>query len=224
MTSTKWTEEELKILRESYPIGGSKYTWNLLTAAGFHRSVKAVAATAKRYQITTGRNGRFKKGHIPINKGKGMSKELRERVKHTWFTKGHLPANTLFDGAVSKRKDNRGVFNYHIRISKGKWEYLSRFLWRQNYGEIPKGMIITYIDGDPMNCVIDNLEMITRQENLQRRQSQAAGHPAQVLADGYVRGVLKRLGIHPKAITKEMIETKKLQLKLQRQILEHESS
>lgn len=42
--------------------------------------------------------GRFEKGHIPANKGKQMSDELRKKIEHTWFKKGNK----------SKRKYNFG--------------------------------------------------------------------------------------------------------------------
>jgi hypothetical protein len=89
----------------------------------------------------------------------------------TRFKKGHIPKNTLHDGAISLRTDNRGVMNYHIRVGLGKWEYLSRYIWRQHNGAIPEGCVITYKDGDTLNCVIDNLEMITRGENAGRNKT-----------------------------------------------------
>lgn len=223
MKWSKWTEEELQILRDAYVVGDRHYVQKVLKANGFHRTIKAIGATAKRYQIKSNRNGQFKPGHKPQNKGKGMDKDTLNKVKRTWFKKGHEPAGTLHDGAITKRKDNRGVYNYHIRISKGKWVYLSRYIWEQEFGPIPKGMIITYKDGNPMNCVVDNLEMISRLENLQRRQKQAGGHPGTNLSDGYVRGVLIKRGIDPKSITSTMIETKRLQLILNREIKEHET-
>ena len=37
-----------------------------------------------------------------------------------------------------------------------------------HHGEIPKGLIIVFKDNNPMNCTIENLEAITRIENMRR--------------------------------------------------------
>jgi hypothetical protein len=119
-------------------------------------------------------NGRFIKGHPPWNKGK---KGLNLGGKQTQFKIGNLPHNTLYDGAISIRfykKDNK--YYKYIRVQKGKWQLLQRFIWEQKYGEIPKGFILRFKDGDTMNCEINNLEMIRRRENMKRnRNSQKAG-------------------------------------------------
>ena len=38
-------------------------------------------------------NGRFSKNHVPVNKGKKMSPEVYEKVKHTFFKKGVQSGN-----------------------------------------------------------------------------------------------------------------------------------
>jgi hypothetical protein len=58
----------------------------------------------------------FKKGHVPVNKGKKqtefMTREAIERTKNTRFKKGHLPHNSIGvrDGDIRIRHDhkNRG--------------------------------------------------------------------------------------------------------------------
>lgn len=115
---------------------------------------------------------RLKKGHIPPNKGKAMSEELREKVKRTWFQKGINPHNTKSDGVITVRRDTTGKSYKYIRIKKSKWELLHRHIWMQVYGEIPKDMIISFKDHNSLNCVIENLELITRQENMKRNSVQ----------------------------------------------------
>lgn len=118
------------------------------------------------------KESQYKKGRTSHNKGKKqkdyMSKEGLERVKRTRFKKGSVPHNTLHDGAISIRKDKSGHYYRYIRISKGKWDLLQREVWRITHGPIPKGMIIVFKDGDSMNCNIENLEMISRSENMKR--------------------------------------------------------
>lgn len=42
----------------------------------------------------------------------------------------------------------------------------SKWLWEQNYGEVPEGYWVTYKDRNPENCELDNLELITRGERM----------------------------------------------------------
>lgn len=48
---------------------------------------------------------RFPKGHVPANKGRKMNAGVYAKVSATMFKKGHMPDNTLYDGAESIRKD-----------------------------------------------------------------------------------------------------------------------
>jgi hypothetical protein len=105
---------------------------------------------------------------VPPNKGKGMSKEIREKVSRTWFPSGHLPYNTKEDGIIVGRIDKTGRKYLYIRERVSKWELLHRHLWRNHHGEIPPGMIVAFKDGNTENCVIENLELITREDNMMR--------------------------------------------------------
>lgn len=119
----------------------------------------------------SGKRYRYPKGHIPANKGKKMPDEVYERAKQTMFKPGHLPKNTLSDGIIVTRHNHkeRDSKPYKwIRISKAKWEMLHVFNWKQVNGPVPKGMIIVFKNGDTLNCEIENLELITRRENMQR--------------------------------------------------------
>lgn len=117
-------------------------------------------------------DSQLKKGSIPPNKGKKMDAATREKVKHTWFQKGHLPANTLSDGDITIRHEhsdrNGGKPYKYIRISKGEWVQLHRHLWEEANGPIPEGMNIVFKDGDTLNCELNNLEMIDNAENMRR--------------------------------------------------------
>lgn len=218
MYGRKWHEDELKILRDCYPIGGRRYTQNVLAAEGFSRTLLAIKSKAQAIKIQSGHDGKFKKGQRPINQWAVMDTKSREKIKATWFQKGHLPHNTKHDGAITCRNGY-----YWIRISLGKWEQLHRHLWKKTHGPIPKGMLITFKDQDSMNCVLENLEMISKKENLRRRHEECGGHAGELLTDGYVRSVLIRRGVDPEVITPAMIETKRLQLILNREIKKNET-
>lgn len=120
------------------------------------------------------RDSQMKKGHIPFNKGKKqsefMSEESIQKTKKTRFKKGNLPHNTNSEGngAIVKRKDTTGRPYKYIRIDIGRWELYHRFLWEKHNGPIPDTHIVVFKDGDTLNTNLDNLQLITREENMYR--------------------------------------------------------
>lgn len=187
-----WLEVEEDILRKWYEDNGSDFCDKIiLKLLGWRRGNRNVMQKALKLGLRYAgpRRGVFRKGHETFNKGKKMPADVRAKVAHTMFQKGHLPHNakTTSDGCIRIRYDNRGIPVKYIRISLGKWEYLSRYVWRQHHGEIPKGHIVTHKDGDSMNCDISNLELISRADNARRnyrRDKYIAWH--ENLTDEYV--------------------------------------
>ena len=82
------------------------------------------------------------------------------------FKKGHLPRNAKHNGAITIRNDKRSVPQKFIRISPGKWLYLSRYNYEKFIGPIPKGHVIRFRDGDTMNCEPSNLECVSKRLNM----------------------------------------------------------
>jgi hypothetical protein len=114
--------------------------------------------------IKSGEKYRFKKGQEPVNKGVKMSDDIREKIKGTWFKKGQQPSNANYDG--HERVDKEGYTM--IRIAPGRYEKKHRVLWESVHGPIPQGCIIVFKDKNKKNIRIDNLEIITRLENMRR--------------------------------------------------------
>ena len=46
---------------------------------------------------------------------------------------------------------------------------LSRFLYAWFLGDIPEGMVVDHIDNDPFNNKLENLQLLTPEENLKKR-------------------------------------------------------
>jgi hypothetical protein len=175
----KWTKEELEYVKLNY---SDRYTKDIADA--INRSPRAVYQAAINLKVrkspefikislereaeklkVLGAASRFKAGHNTYNKGQKMSKEMYEMVKVSMFKKGNEPHNMKYDG--HERLDPKDGYIY-IRISKGKYVLKHRLVWEQNNGPIPKGNIIIFKDKNKYNLNIDNLQMITKRENMHR--------------------------------------------------------
>lgn len=112
----------------------------------------------KQMGLRTGRTGQFQKGHVPFTAGtKGFVK-----ANAGTFKKGNVPANHRKIG--SERVNVDGYIE--IKVSEPNvWRHKQRVVWESHHGEIPDGMCVTFRDDDPLNCCIENLELITRAEN-----------------------------------------------------------
>ncbi|MHB9005069.1 MAG: HNH endonuclease signature motif containing protein [Coriobacteriia bacterium] len=133
-----------------------------------------------------GEHGQYLKNNIPWNKGK---KGLDIGGKETRFKEGQLPHNTKYDGCITTRKDKSGRQYFFIRVANAKWQLLHRYIWAKCYGDIPKGMVVRFKDGDTTNCDISNLQMVTMSDNmdLNRNYEKAAKSLSKTWASEKVR-------------------------------------
>ena len=167
-----WTDEMVDFIKEHAP----RIEWSFKRIADeirirFNRpdmtatKVKNCVANKK---IKTGRTGFFVKGHIPLNKGKRMSDEVREKCKSSWFKKNHRPHNEhpvgtqIFshDGYLMQKVSD----DLHIP-KKQRWKPVHHIVWEQVNGPVPPGHIVIFLDGNRQNFSIDNLKLISRKTN-----------------------------------------------------------
>jgi len=150
---------EIKEIINLYPD-----SFNYELAKQFNVSESTILTLKRKYNLSKSEKimdaKRFHKGDKPFNAGK---KHIHN--SSTKFKKGSVPKNHKPVGSKRLTKDGY----YEIKISEPKkWEASHRTIWKQYYGEIPKGMIIIFKDGNQLNPNISNLEMISRRENLLR--------------------------------------------------------
>ncbi|MGD9809675.1 MAG: HNH endonuclease signature motif containing protein [Deferribacterales bacterium] len=107
--------------------------------------------------LCNGRNTRFKKGHIPWDKGKkGFMGANR-----TSFKKGNRPKNAVEVGTEITDRDGY----LKVKISEPNvWKYKHRMIWENAHGEIPEGHAIIFADGDKQNITLENLILVSRAE------------------------------------------------------------
>ena len=172
-----------------YPHHSTKYIAELLGVSISKVYNTAWAANVKKsaeYMLTpeSGRiiepsvANQFKPGHTPHNKGKQISAEIYEKVAPTMFKKGNKPHNTKPVGTINVRADTQGRLYQYIKIKDSHWELLQRHVWTQANGEIPPGSVVIFLDGNYLNCELNNLQVISRRENMARNTIQR--YPAEL--------------------------------------------
>ena len=216
---TVWTNDMLRKLRREYP---TRYNAELARELGLKMgTVKNKAyklglrKSAEHIREATAK-GQFKPGQQSHTKGKKMSPEVYAKVKRTMFRKGHTSGRTLYDGATVIRKgDKEGTRYRYIRVALRKWQEYYRYVWEQAHGPIPEGGVIRHINGDTLDDRLENLELLTKQENMVRNSASLN------LSDNFVANALAWHDPEGKAAVlkhPELIELKRAQLKLNRAI------
>lgn len=184
----KWSQWERELLQEKYPDNRTvdiihlfdRRTYGGVTGQAALMGIKKSSSFFEKEisgRMTSSRSiaNQFKKGHEAWNKGKRaidyMRPEQIEVLKKTQFKKGIKPHNTVPIG--HRRVTVDGYIEVKVRDSlvnpKNKnFELLQRIVWEKHNGPIQKGSIILFKDGDKMNCDIDNLQLITKRENMLR--------------------------------------------------------
>ena len=108
-----------------------------------------------------GRETRFKPGQKPIfvaPKGSHLSPA-------TEFKKGHVPATAKPLGSIEIRNDKCGKqFRWIATPGKSpvchKWIPYARYVYEQNYCQVPAGLFVVHLDGDTMNDEPSNLKAV----------------------------------------------------------------
>lgn len=196
-----WTPEEVKLLKEKY-----ETTRTSEIAAELGRPLRTVYAKAYAYGLNKCKSlvqemsrqnyynnpekfkvGHFTKGSEPWNKGtKGLTS-----ANKTSFAKGNKPHNTKKVGDISIRQDTTGRFYKYRKIKDAHWELEQRMVWEEHNGAIPEGMVVAFKDNDTMNTSIDNLELLTRDQLMDRNTIH--NYPIGIVEAARLTGVLSRL-------------------------------
>lgn len=129
------------------------------------------------YHMKSGLDGYFKKGHVPQNKGKRMSKEAYDLCKATMFKKGHTPHNHREIG--SQRINIDGYCEIKVE-EPNKWKLKHRVVWEKEHGPIPKGNAVIFADGNKTNFEIDNLLCVSRRELVKLNKNKIISNNADI--------------------------------------------
>ncbi len=193
----KWTKKEKDIVKKYYALYGStgpKGCVKRIAKLGVERSRRSVTLMAWKMGLSYNgkKKGCYKKGHVPVNKGKKMSPELYAKCSKTMYKKGNLPHNTLYNGALSYRKDVNDIYYWYVRISKQEWKLLHRVIYENVHNvKLRSNQIIRFKDGDRNNIQPENLMQISAQDNMNMNNPRLH-YPPEVVAAIKLNNKLKR--------------------------------
>ena len=214
MKRKPWTQEECELLKELYSRTDIFVSdmQRILGRSSTQIYQKAAALDLKRpeeIRVISGRifsqseaakATRFRKGSIPPNKGKRMSPELYAKLAPTMFKKGNTPGNHKPVG--SERVNVDGYIERKV-AEPNKWEGKHRIIWKQAHGDIPKGCNIQFKDGNPLNCTLSNLYLISRANQMKNENGLMARYPEELQKVIRLRGAGKRqMTLHNKKLNK----------------------
>lgn len=184
----QWTSEEYWKYQTHYPPGFIEFvrenSWGVSSKDmaemvnekfGLHFTPGGMKTFRGKHGIKSGLTGWYRKGRPPGNKGKKLEeyvndperiKEIRRRILPTTFKKGHRPANEVPVGTITVNADGYKQIKVSMKGDQWeRWKMLHRYVWEQHNGPIPEDMMVSFKDGDHLNCDISNLMLITKAEN-----------------------------------------------------------
>jgi HNH endonuclease len=197
-----WTASQLAVLRREYAdrqtaevarlVGHTlSSTYRTAYRLGLHKSEAYLASPAAgRLDGVQGASHRFTKGHASWNKGThwkagGRSPETQFKPgarPHTWRPIGSERVND--DGIRQRKISDTG---YPPR----DWKSIHVLIWEAANGPVPRGHIVVFKDRNREHLVLENFELVTRQE-LMRRNSYHTRYPKDIGLVIQLKGALQR--------------------------------
>lgn len=192
-----WSEKEISMLKMRYPNERAE-----VIAAALEVKLHIVYAKAKKLGLKKseafkgspdsgrldglkGADSRFKKGNVPWTKG--IHFVAGGRSAETRFKKGMTPHNHLPVGSTVMA--TIGYLKTKV-AEPNKWKFTHRLNWEAVNGQVPKGMLLEFKDGNRENCDVSNLELVTKEQHLSRYTIH--NYPPELKQVIHLTGALKR--------------------------------
>jgi hypothetical protein len=166
-----WNEEQIQYLRENYKSKGDTEI-AIYFNEKYHKKKgwsKKHVEKKRRYLFLKRTNAEKKQINIR-NTSLGMFKICNEK---RWLKTG-----VTGEGTIKIWSNNNRSFKV-IKVGN-EFVFLNRYLWLTTYGEIAPGMNVCYKDGNPLNCVIENLELLTDGELAIKNKQKNLSYPDEI--------------------------------------------
>jgi hypothetical protein len=112
---------------------------------------------------------RFLPGHVPANKGLRRPGWAPGRMVETQFKPGVKPHTWRPIGCTRLTKD--GYLQRKVSDTgypPKDWVGVHVIMWVEAYGRVPKGFVVAFKDRNKANIRLDNFELVSRRELMQR--------------------------------------------------------
>lgn len=126
------------------------------------------------------KKGQFKKNHTPHNKGKSRKYWATPEAEEL-MAKGQFKPGQVRDDNPNGRK-NKPIGHEKVYADGYVWiitehgrRQKHRVVWEQAHGPIPPDHCVKFKDGNPQNCSLDNLYLVSRADHA--RETRAALSP-----------------------------------------------
>lgn len=155
MSIFRYQSVHIQFLRDNY-VSTSRKDITVMFNAQFGASVSeaSIAHILSRQGIKSGRDSKFAPGHNVWNKGK-QGVTLGNAGS---FKQGHNYNTRAADIGTTHVKDG----TIRVKIAQpSKWVRLHVKLWEAENGPLPASHSILFKDRDKLNCVLENLFLVT---------------------------------------------------------------
>jgi len=167
-TLLAYTQEQADYIKQNYPLFPlSALTVMFNSKFGTARAVRHLKAFTNNHKIRAGRSGCFEKGHLPWNTGtKGLT-----GANSGSFNSGHTGMRTKPIGhericskngfiliKIEEKNPHTGCFT--------RYKAKHRVVWEAEHGPVPPKHVVSFKDGDVLNCSPNNLMLLSMAENL----------------------------------------------------------
>jgi hypothetical protein len=163
MEMQKWTEEQTQFLIDNYQDIGDKQLAEIFNEKWYKKKGWTLKHIEK------------KRLHLKLKRTDEQVLRLR---KMQGDPIGNIHIQNHSNGARVMVKTEHGYVPY------------APVLWQQHNGPIPEGYCITFKNGDPLKCELDNLEMVSRTELMHRIIEKMYGIPRDI---SQARKLIKQL-------------------------------
>ena len=151
----KWTNTELEYLRQ---IVKDRYIFEIAELMsikfGYEFRKSQIKSIMAKYKITNNMKHKVPKGTEPWNKNLKIGNSHIHNLKNTGDE--YISSN----GFTMMKLDN-----------PTRWVQKHRYLYEQQFGEIPRDKVLIFLDGNKQNLNLDNLKCITRKQLIKMNQN-----------------------------------------------------